>query len=143
MCRCRFHPEGFKESLYKCRFYPEGYRESLEKGRFNPEGYKESFHLYFHTGSILEGPTPDTLKPIVEQAMPMLIELLKDSSIVVRDTTAWTVGRVCEILPDAVINEHFLIPLLQAMVEGLTAEPRVAANVCWVRWDTTSVGVSG
>lgn len=64
--------------------------------------------------------------------MPMLIELLKDSSIVVRDTSAWTVGRVCEILPDAIINEHFLNPLLHAMVEGLTAEPRVAANVCWV-----------
>jgi len=63
----------------------------------------------------------------------MLIELLKDSSIVVRDTAAWTVGRVCEILPDAVINEHFLNPLLIAMVEGLNSEPRVAANVCWVR----------
>jgi len=83
-------------------------------------------------GSVLEGPNPDNLKPIVEQAMPMLIELLKDSSIVVRDTTAWTVGRVCEILPDAVINEHYLNPLLHAMVEGLSSEPRVAANVCWV-----------
>jgi len=85
------------------------------------------------SGSILEGPNPENLKPVVEQAMPMLIELLKDSSIVVRDTAAWTVGRVCEILPDAVINEHFLNPLLIAMVEGLNSEPRVAANVCWVR----------
>lgn len=82
-------------------------------------------------GSILEGPNSDTLKPIVEQAMPTLIELLKDSSIQVRDTAAWTVGRVCELLPGAVINENFLNPLLYAMVEGLTSEPRVAANVCW------------
>ena len=66
--------------------------------------------------------------------MPMLLELLKDTSVVVRDTAAWTVGRVCEILPEAVINEHFLNPLLHAMVEGLNAEPRVAANVCWVSW---------
>jgi len=65
----------------------------------------------------------------------MLIDLLKDQSIVVRDTSAWTVGRVCEILPDAVINEHYLNPLLHAMVEGLTAEPRVASNVCWVCLD--------
>ena len=86
-------------------------------------------------GSILEGPNPENLKPVVEQAMPMLIDLLKDQSIVVRDTSAWTVGRVCEILPDAVINEHFLNPLLHAMVEGLTAEPRVASNVCWVSSD--------
>ena len=84
------------------------------------------------TGSILEGPDPGKLKPIVEQAMPMLIELLKDSSVVVRDTAAWTVGRVCEILPDAVINEQSLQPLLLALGDGLTAEPRVASNVCWV-----------
>ena len=67
--------------------------------------------------------------------MPTLIELLKDSSIQVRDTAAWTVGRVCELLPGAVINENFLNPLLYAMVEGLTSEPRVAANVCWVSYN--------
>ena len=64
--------------------------------------------------------------------MPMLINLLKDSSVVVRDTTAWAVGRVCEILPEAVINDTCLPPLLEALVQGLEAEPRVAHNVCWV-----------
>ena len=64
----------------------------------------------------------------------MLIDLLKDPSVVVRDTAAWTVGRVCEILPDAVIAEVYLNPLLHALVEGLNAEPRVAANVCWVSY---------
>ena len=84
------------------------------------------------SGSVLEGPNPDRLKTIVEQAMPMLIELLKDPSVVVRDTAAWTVSRVCEMLPEAVINEQYLTPLLHALVEGLTSDPRVAANVCWV-----------
>ena len=84
------------------------------------------------TGSILEGPNSEILKPIAEQAMPMLIDLLPDPSVVGRDTTAWTVGRVCEILPEAVINEQYLNPLLHALVEGLAAEPRVATNVCWV-----------
>lgn len=37
--------------------------------------------------------------------MSMLIELLKDVSVVVRDIVVWTVGRVCEILFDVVINE--------------------------------------
>ena len=64
----------------------------------------------------------------------MLIESLKDPSVIVRDTGAWTIGRVCEILPDAVINEQFLGRLLQALVEGLDTEPRVASNVCWVSW---------
>ncbi len=35
-------------------------------------------------GSILEGPDPTKLKPLVEQAMPMLIELMKDNSVVVK-----------------------------------------------------------
>lgn len=43
--------------------------------------------MTFVAGAILEGPDPTNLKPLVEQAMPMLIELLKDPSVVVRDTT--------------------------------------------------------
>lgn len=65
--------------------------------------------------------------------MPTLIELMKDPSVVVRDTTAWTVGRICEMLPEAAINDIYLAPLLQCLMEGLSAEPRVASNVCWVR----------
>ena len=64
--------------------------------------------------------------------MPMLIDLLKDPSVVVRDTAAWTVGRVCEILPESVFHEKILKPLLSALGDGLVAEPRVASNVCWV-----------
>ncbi len=45
------------------------------------------FMFYSSLGSILEGPDPANLKPLVEQAMPMLIELLKDPSVAVRDTT--------------------------------------------------------
>ncbi|NXR21799.1 IMB1 protein, partial [Cinclus mexicanus] len=69
--------------------------------------------------------------PVLPQAMPTLIELMKDPSVVVRDTTAWTVGRICEMLPEAAINDIYLAPLLQCLMEGLGAEPRVATNVCW------------
>lgn len=85
-------------------------------------------------GSILEGPDPSNLKPVVEQAMPMFIELMSDESVVVRDTVAWTIGRVCELNPEAAVNETYLKPLLEALVKGLSAEPRVASNVCWVRF---------
>lgn len=63
--------------------------------------------------------------------MPIIIELMYDSSVVVRDTVAWTFGRICELVPAAAINETFLNPLLEAFVMGLKQEPRVAANVCW------------
>uniref|UniRef100_A0A3B4GQ92 Karyopherin subunit beta 1 n=1 Tax=Pundamilia nyererei TaxID=303518 RepID=A0A3B4GQ92_9CICH len=92
--------------------------------------YRDASVMAF--GSILEGPELNQLKPLVIQAMPTLIELMKDPSVVVRDTTAWTVGRICELLPEAAINEVYLAPLLQCLIEGLGAEPRVASNVCWV-----------
>ncbi|GFR15691.1 importin subunit beta-1 [Trichonephila clavata] len=82
-------------------------------------------------GCILEGPDPSNLKAVVEQAMPMFIELMSDESVVVRDTVAWTIGRVCELNPEAAVNDAYLKPLLEALVKGLTAEPRVASNVCW------------
>ncbi|XP_065342738.1 importin subunit beta-1 isoform X3 [Cloeon dipterum] len=82
-------------------------------------------------GSILGGLEPTTLKPLVDQAMPTLIELMYDQSVQVRDTCAWTFGRICEIVPEAAINEQYLKSLLEALVNGLKAEPRVANNVCW------------
>ncbi|KAA0710753.1 Importin subunit beta-1 [Triplophysa tibetana] len=91
--------------------------------------YRDASVMAF--GSILEGPELNQLKPLVVQAMPTLIELMKDPSVVVRDTTAWTLGRICDLLPEAAINEVYLAPLLQCLIEGLGAEPRVASNVCW------------
>lgn len=35
-------------------------------------------------------------------------------------------------MPEIVINEKYMMPLLGAMVESLDAEPRVASNICWV-----------
>lgn len=81
-------------------------------------------------GSVLEGPDPTNLKPIVEQALPTLIELMEDNSVVVRDTVAWTIGRICELIPDSVLGSA-LDPLITTLLKGLHAEPRVAANVCW------------
>jgi len=82
-------------------------------------------------GAILEGPDANALRPLVDQAMPMLIEAMTDKSVVVKDTAAWTIGRVCESNPEAAMTEAVLRPLLEALVNGLEAEPRVAVNVCW------------
>ncbi|XP_038219337.1 importin subunit beta-1 isoform X1 [Zerene cesonia] len=91
--------------------------------------YREAALMAF--GSILGGLEANTLKPLVENAMSTLIEAMYDTSVAVRDTAAWTFGRICEIVPEAAINETYLKPLLESLVNGLKAEPRVAANVCW------------
>ncbi|XP_044165026.1 importin subunit beta-1-like [Acropora muricata] len=81
-------------------------------------------------GSILEGPDPNALKPYAVMAMPMLIKLMKDESVIVRDSVAWTLGRICDILPQVAL-ENYLQPLIETLLDGLDSEPRVAANVCW------------
>ena len=55
-----------------------------------------------------------------------------DQSVVVRDSVAWTLTQICEILPQVVIGGELLQLLVQSLLESLEAEPRVAANVCWV-----------
>uniref|UniRef100_H2ZAY3 Importin N-terminal domain-containing protein n=1 Tax=Ciona savignyi TaxID=51511 RepID=H2ZAY3_CIOSA len=82
-------------------------------------------------GSILEGPSTQELRGIVNGGMPTLINLLHDESVVVRDTTAWAIGRICELIPEAALKEDNLMPLLNAMLACLNSEPRVASNICW------------
>lgn len=91
--------------------------------------YRDAAVMVF--GSILSGLDKNTLKPLVEQAMPTLIQLMYDTSVTVRDTAAWTFGRICEVIPEAAINDTYLGPLLESLLNGLTNEPRVSANVCW------------
>jgi importin subunit beta-1 len=83
-------------------------------------------------GSMLEGPDVASIKPIAEQAIPFLIELLRDPNIAVRDTTAWTIGRIFEFVSQAVMNDDLLRAIGQALVNGLGDVTRVATNICWV-----------
>lgn len=70
--------------------------------------------------------------PLHCQVIGSLIALMDDANIQVKDSAAWTLGRVCEHVPEVVLNEQYLLPLLKALVGGLKGEPRVATNVCWV-----------
>ena len=47
-------------------------------------------------GSILEGPSQSVLAQFMEQALDVMMKLMKDPSIQVKDTAAWTIGRICE-----------------------------------------------
>ena len=64
--------------------------------------------------------------------MPTFLPMLKDESVNVRDSAAWLLGHVCDLVSDA-IPEATLQPLLEALYAALDDEPRVAKNVCWVR----------
>ncbi|GMR56453.1 hypothetical protein PMAYCL1PPCAC_26648 [Pristionchus mayeri] len=91
--------------------------------------YREAAIMAF--GSILDGPDPAKLVPLVEQALPPLVQAMSDSNVHVRDTAAWTIGRMCEICGEVVTRPQVLQTLLPAMSASLNQEPRVATNVCW------------
>ena len=82
-------------------------------------------------GSILEGPDPNVLTPLVNQALPMLIDMMADQHPLVKDTVAWTLGRICDLLVSTIRPDVHLHPLVSALVTGLQDNARIVANCCW------------
>ncbi|KAH9834388.1 ARM repeat-containing protein [Rhodofomes roseus] len=82
-------------------------------------------------GSILEGPDPNVLTPLVNQALPILIDMMNDPNLHVKDTDAWTLGRICDLLINTIKPDVHLHPLVSALVNGLQDNPRIVANCCW------------
>jgi len=101
-------------------------------------GNKELWRLReaatFAFGSILEGPDGDKLSPVASQALPFLLVAMGDENSHVRDTTAWTIGRVFEFVGTAsppVVTQTNLNDILTALVAALQDKPFVASKACW------------
>ncbi|EPY52762.1 karyopherin Kap95 [Schizosaccharomyces cryophilus OY26] len=82
-------------------------------------------------GSVLEGPNVVMLTPLVNQALPVLIHMMKDPVIFVKDTTAWALGQISNFVAEAINPEVHLPELVSALLTGLTDNPRIVANCCW------------
>ncbi|KAF1793323.1 Importin [Phytophthora cactorum] len=99
--------------------------QNIESNEWRP---KEAAIMAF--GSILDGPDSAKIAPLVRQALGFLMGCMKFDNILVRDTTAWTLGRICE-LHCGCISGEMLPGLMQLLLEGLDQEPRVSHNVCY------------
>ncbi|KAG2444792.1 hypothetical protein HXX76_001535 [Chlamydomonas incerta] len=91
----------------------------------------------FAFGSIMEGPSVASLDAYVRQGLAYLVNALKDPHRIVRETTAWALGQVFEQVHGAeaegaapIVSKEMLPGLLNALVESLKDEPRVAYYVC-------------
>jgi importin subunit beta-1 len=82
-------------------------------------------------GSILDGPDAQVVTPLIHQALPILIPMMGDENLQVKDTTAWTLGRICDLLTSALKLEVHLHPLVTALVQGLDDSPRIVAHCAW------------
>ena len=82
-------------------------------------------------GAIMEGPEDTVLEPIVKQALPVLIAMMDDQVIHVKDSAAYALGRICESSPAAVDAQQHLPTLIAALFTGLSSHPKMAASCCW------------
>ncbi|KAH8114798.1 ARM repeat-containing protein [Phellopilus nigrolimitatus] len=83
-------------------------------------------------GSILDGPDPMILTLLVTQALPILVDMTRDENLLVKDTVAWTLGRICDLLLVVLKPDEHLHPLISTLVNALEDKPRIVANCCWV-----------
>jgi importin subunit beta-1 len=82
-------------------------------------------------GAIVEGPDEKLLDPIVKQALPLLISMMDDPVIMVKDSAAYALGRVCECCSESIDPSTHLQPLISALFHGLASHPRMASSCCW------------
>eukprot|EP00898_Chlorokybus_atmophyticus_P004073 jgi/Chlat1/4667/Chrsp3S05614 len=90
----------------------------------------------FSFGSILEGPSLEQLTPLVNMGLEYLLNAMKDESSHVKDTTAWTLGRIFEFLhgPNVkypVITPQNLTPIISVLLDSIRDVPNVAEKVSW------------
>ena len=81
-------------------------------------------------GSIIDGPEPSEMAGLVSMALPVLLQLVADPVINVKDTAAWTLGRICENLLEVIKPEEFQ-SIVQAIIGGLDDNPKVAGSCAW------------
>ncbi|XP_020087575.1 importin subunit beta-1-like [Ananas comosus] len=89
----------------------------------------------FAFGSILEGPSVEKLAPLVHSGLDFLLNAMKDQNSHVKDTTAWTLGRIFELLhaPTSaypVITNENLPRIMAVLLESIRDVPNVAEKVC-------------
>lgn len=82
-------------------------------------------------GAIMEGPDEKTLEPIVKQALPVIISMMEDKSIHVKDSAAYALGRITEACSEAIDPTNHLPKLIASLFEGLISSPKMAGSCCW------------
>ena len=82
-------------------------------------------------GAIMEGPTEDELRVLIEQGLGVLIGMMDDQVLQVKDSAAFALGRICENAAESISAEEHLPVLISALFTGLTSNPKMAGSCCW------------
>ncbi|KAG5992211.1 hypothetical protein E4U52_002977 [Claviceps spartinae] len=82
-------------------------------------------------GAIMEGPDEKVLDPIVKQALPVLINMMDDPDLQVRDSTAFTLGRLTYSCAESIDPAQHLPALIESLFKGLLSNVKMAPSCCW------------
>ncbi|KAJ3327361.1 karyopherin beta, partial [Blyttiomyces sp. JEL0837] len=91
--------------------------------------YREAAVMAF--GSIVEGPSPDRINFFIANSLTAFISMLQDSNLQVKDSTAWTLGRISQAIAPSAIRPEQLNSLISAIVNGLNEDSKVASHCAW------------
>ena len=80
---------------------------------------------------ILDGPDDTAIGTYVNQAVPVLLNALSDSNDLVKDTTAWTIGKICDLHVRAIPADTFPTLVNGLASKLLTESPRVSSQACF------------
>lgn len=81
-------------------------------------------------GAIMDGPPAEILDPLVKQALPVLIGMMDDPNLIVKDSAAYALSRICDFCNESIDPETHLEPLMNSLFNGLMSNPKMAASCC-------------
>ena len=91
--------------------------------------YREAATMAF--SSVLDGPSDQVIGPYVSQSIPVLLGALSDPHIMVKDTTAWTLGRICELHARSIPQDMFPTLVNGLMGKLMTESSKVSSQACF------------
>jgi len=81
--------------------------------------------------ALLEGAGPDTIGPYIQQIIPVLLQALNDQNVLVKDTTAYCIGKICDLHVRSIPNDMFPTIVHGLQEKLMTETPRVAHQACY------------
>ncbi|KAF6164899.1 hypothetical protein GIB67_017102 [Kingdonia uniflora] len=89
----------------------------------------------FAFGSILEGPSVEKLSPLVNAGLEFLLNAMNVDNSHIKDTTAWTLSRIFEILHCpangfSIISPANLPRIMGVLLQSIKDVPNVSGKVC-------------
>lgn len=92
-------------------------------------------------GQIVYGPGTEVISSLLHPFLGYVLHSMQDSSVHVRDTASWVIGRINEFC-STLLSKQEISDIIHALVSSLNDLPRVSINCCWALMNL-SIQVSG